>query len=290
MSAGSRLAQARRDLQANLVERTMHLRPKPALRASAAFLRDRVGRRRYRQLDENELRAGRRSDTVFVFGSGKSILEIGSEEWERIAEHDTIGFSQFQEGRYVRIDYHLIGEVHDIEKYARLLRENPCYADTVYVVQEGWRAHSGNEIIGRALLPAGARVFRFRRVSRGVYAPPSGAFRDGLVHVTNSSVSTTNFALLAGWKRIVLAGVDLYDKEYFWVPRGVLIEGEPPTRTTSMRFPNADKTVDTFRRWRALVEPQGVQLLTYNPRSLLAEALDTFAWDGSGERMQNGGA
>lgn len=288
MSAWTRAGRARRGLQTRLVERTSHLRPRPALAATRAYVRDRVGRRRYRQLSEAELRATRRSDTVFVFGSGKSILDITPAEWERIADHDTIGFSQFQEGRYVRIDYHLIGEVHDLDKYTRLLRENPFYDDTIYVVQEGWRAHAGNDVVGRGLLPERARVFRFRRVSRGAYAPPSRSFDDGLVHVTNSSISTTNFALLLGWKRIVLAGVDLYDKEYFWVPKGVLVEGEQPTRTTSMRFPNADVTVDTFRRWRALVDPEGVELLTYNPRSLLAEALDTFSWERLDAGRQNG--
>jgi hypothetical protein len=239
---------------------------------------DRRGRRSYEVLSERELGATRRSDTVFVFGSGKSLLDISPEEWARIGEHDTFGFNQFHEQRWVRVDYHLIAEVIDPDAYARSIRENERYADTVFCVAAGFLAHRGNELVGRRRLPERARLFRFRRVALPRYGPPSASFRKGVVHFANTTVSSTNFAALAGWKRIVLVGVDLYDKEYFWLPPGGIVAGEQPGRTADMRFPNADRTVDTFRRWRPLLERRGVELSVYNPRSLLAGALDVFAW------------
>jgi hypothetical protein len=262
--------------------RTAPWRAANVVRCGRAYLRDRRGRSSYRPLDEDELRATRRSDTAFVFGSGKSLLEIGEADWARIAEHDTIGFSQFQEQRFVRVDYHLISEALNVERYAQLFRENPGYASTVYVVQDGWLAQIGNELVGRRLLPEGARVFRFRRTSRGVWSPPSTSFSEGLVHGWNSSISTTNFALLMGWKRIVLTGIDLYDREYFYLPPGGSFEGEKPGYNAASRFPGADGIVDYFRRWRPLVEARGVELLVYNPRSLLAEALEVFSWERAG--------
>jgi hypothetical protein len=245
------------------------------------FARDRFGRRAYRILDEQALRATRRSETVFVFGSGKSLLDLTDDDWDQIAEHDTFGFNQFHKQRWVRVDYHLIAEAIDAEEYATSIRENPYYGDTVFCVQAGLLAHRGNEIVGSRLLPERGRIFRFRRRSVGRYAPPSRSFSRGVVHYANTSLNAANFAVLAGWKRVVLVGVDLYDKEYFFLPQGGLnpYDRRGPASST---FPNAARVVDAFGRWRPVFESMGVELLVFNPRSLLAEVLDVFSWDRSG--------
>jgi hypothetical protein len=59
------------------------VRPSFFRRHAAAWVRDRRGRRAYKTLSENELRAARRSDTAFVFGSGRSLVDVTPEEWER---------------------------------------------------------------------------------------------------------------------------------------------------------------------------------------------------------------
>lgn len=246
---------------------------------TAAWARDRAGRRAYTLLDEPALRATRRSDTAFVFGSGRSLLAISPAEWQRIAAHDTVSFREFPRQSWVHADYHLTGEVDDLDDYARRLRENPLYAETVFVVQEGWYAVSGNRLVGGRLLPAGARVFRFHRTGRGVYQPPSRSFADGLVHGFNSSISTTNFAVALGWRRIVICGVDLYDKGYFWLDEGETRSYEKPGIEARSRFTSADQIVDTLGRWRELLAPEGVELLVHNPRSLLAAVMPVFSWE-----------
>jgi hypothetical protein len=239
-----------------------------------------MGRRAYRTLDERELLATRQSDTVFIFGSGRSLLEISGEEWKQIAGCQTIAFGEFHRERLVRVDYHMINEVKDPPSYTRSIRENPCYEQTVFVVQGGWVAHRGNEVIGGRMLPAGAQVFRYRRVARERYAPPSDSFGAGLVHAWNSSVDAANLALLMGWKRIVFAGVDLFDRQYFYLPPGESTPNPDPSWGAFSRFNGADELVELFRQWRALVESRGVELLVYNPSSLLAESLDVFRWPG----------
>src|SRR5207248_1706041 len=126
-----------------------HWRPRHVARLTAAWLRDRRGRRDYRLLSEEQLRAARRSDTAFVFGSGRSLVDISTDEWNRIAEHDTISLREFPRQRWVRADFHLTGEVDELENYAARIRENPLYEDTIFVVMEGFVAHMGNELIGR---------------------------------------------------------------------------------------------------------------------------------------------
>jgi hypothetical protein len=240
------------------------------------WLRDRAGRRAYRLLSTNELRATRRSDTAFVFGSGRSLVDITADEWQRIAEHDTISLREFPRQNWVRADYHLTGEVDDLEEYARRLRENSLYANTVFVVMGGLFAHMGNELVGRRLLPAGARVFRFRRRSRWRYAPPSRTPRR-LVHGPNSIFDAVNLAYALGYRRIIVAGADYYNKEYFWLAPGEARAYEPGVDAVAP-WPQTEQVVAMMGSWRELMAGEGVDLLVFNPRSRLAERLPVFHW------------
>jgi hypothetical protein len=263
-----------------LKQRAAELRPLLAPRSlrhnGSLYALDRLRRRTYPELTEAELLATRASDTAFVFGSGRSLLEVGDDEWRRISEHATISFSEFVRQDFVRADYHLVGEVYDVVEYARLLRDNPRYSDTIVLLQEGWLADDSNALVARRLLRPRTRVFRYRRTSRGRYSPPSRSFSDGLVHGWNTSTSVTNLALLMGFRRIVLTGIDLYDRNYFWLPEG---EARPTvTSAVDAPFPTSEPVIDLFARWRELLEPEGVELTVYNPRSLLARSLEVFRW------------
>jgi hypothetical protein len=267
-----------------------HFRP-TLLRAELdAWRRDAAGGRRYHTLSADEVRATRRSDTVFVFGSGYSIREIAPDEWAHFAAHDTLSFNWFVHQRWARMDYHLIREVatNDLQpdvwkpalhEYAELLRTNPHYSDTIFVVQRGLRAINGNRIVGLGLLPSGARLFRFTNRARHHYEPPSESFARGLVHSATSVGTCVNFAYLMGWRSIVLVGVDLYDHRYFWLepeeerreidlPRRGLAVGDP--------FPAAPRIVTVLGTWRKLLAASGVTLSVYNPRSLLAAELPVY--------------
>ncbi len=253
-----------------------HWRPRHVARLTGAWLRDRRGRRAYRLLSEDELRATRRSDTAFVFGSGRSLVDISAEEWARIADHDTVSLREFPRQRWVRADYHITGEIDELDEYARRLRENPLYANTVFVVMDGFVAHMGNELVGRRLLSPGARVFRFRRRSRWRYAPPSRTPRE-LVHGANSIFDAVNFAYALGYRRIVVAGADYYNKEYFWLAPGEARAYEPGVDATAP-WPQAEQVVEMMGRWREILNEDSVELLVYNPRSRLAERLPVFRW------------
>ncbi len=255
------------------------LKPTYLARHGRAYLLNAVGGRRYRRLSERELLATRKSDTAFLFGSGRSLLEITPEEWGRIAEYETISFREFPRQRWVRADYHVTAEIDDVEGYARRIRENPLYRETVFVVQKGWLARGGNELVGRGLLPPGARVFRFSRATRGIDEPPSRSFARGLVHGWSSAISVVNFAVLMGFRRIVLAGVDLYDKGYFWLGEGERRAYEKPGAAAG--FPGAERIVAMLGGWHDLLEPEGIRLQVQNPRSLLAARLPVFDWNGT---------
>lgn len=255
------------------------LKPRYAARLAYLYVLDRARSRRYRLLDERQLMATRTSDTAFVFGSGRSLVEITPDEWERIAACNTISLREFPRQQWVRADYHITSEVDFVDEYARRIRENPLYAGTVFVVQGGFRAERGNELVGRGLLPRGAPVFRFRRSSRGVVAPPSRRLRDGLVHGFSSIFDATNLAVLLGFRRIVLAGVDLYNKEYFWLPPGETRAYEKPdVEGPRSPFASTEPIVEMLGAWHDVLAADGVELSVRDPRSLAAARLPVFTW------------
>jgi hypothetical protein len=242
---------------------------------------DRRGRSDYRVLSEPELRSVKTSDTAFVFGSGRSLLEITASEWEAIGRSDVVSLREFPRQEWVRPTFHLSSEVDFIDEYAQRIRENPLYANTVFVVQGGFRAEAGNELIGRRLLPRGARIFRFRRASRSAYSPPSRTPRV-LVHGYNSIIDATNLAVALGYRRIVLAGADYYNKEYFWLPEGETRTYEKPGIEADSLFTGHQPIVHMLGDWSDLLAKEGVELSVFNPRSLLAQRLPVFNRAGLG--------
>jgi hypothetical protein len=258
------------------------LRPRPLIRHLYAFGLDRLGRSAYRLLSTEELLATRMSDTAFVFGSGRSLCDITVEQWAWIARCNTISLREFPRQSWVRVDYHLTSEVDSVNEYSQRLRDNPLYARAVFVIQGGFRAEAGNEIVGRRLLPRGARVYRYRRTSRGVSVTPTTSIDEGLVHGYNSSFDAVNLAYVLGFRSIVLAGVDLYNKEYFWLPAGVARTYEKTPLQASDPFAGARPIVAMMGDWHDVLASRGVALSVLNPRSLLVERLPVYSFpDGS---------
>lgn len=234
------------------------------------WLREPFGRRRYSVLSERELMASRRGDTVFVFGSGPSLLEIAPGEWERIAQFDTVAFSHFHRQRWIRVDYHLVAEVGSVTETAASIRSNPLYENTILGMAKGWIAEAPNELIARRLLPSGTRIFRWRRIARGRVAPATTRLSQGLVHGDGSVQDAVNFALVMGWRRIVIAGVDLSGTRYFWMPE------DEEAEAGSARWGQATTVIASLRLWRDAAAVRGIELFTNSPRSPLAEVLPVF--------------
>ncbi len=258
-----------------------------------AWLRDRQNRQAYRPLSEQDLRAARRSDTVFICGTGPSLRDVTPEEWAQIGAHDVFSFRDFPRQRGVRADFHMTGEVDILEEYAAAINDNPLYANTLFLVQEGFTAWMGNRLIGERALRLGAPVFRYWRRDRGRMVMPSERFEDGVVHGIGSVVGAVNIALLLGWRRIVLVGVDLHNHRYFFVPEDQTRAVEKPGVTHFSPYTNGDLIVQQLGDWNDKLQPRSVQLYAYNPKSLLVRRLPVFDWGMMGaaiDRQQDGAA
>lgn len=257
-----------------------------------AAVRERAMRHRYRVLDAEQLVATRRSDTVFVFGSGASLNDITAAQWSHIRQHDTFGFTGFIYQKWVPVGYHLIrGGVEGslvwrayAEDYIRSLNDNPYFADTVLILQGEYFAMFANQLLGYKFIRRQARVFRYQ-TARGE-GLPTRSFDQGIRHNAGTLCDSVNVAACMGWKQIVLAGVDLYDARYFWLPpnttlgvneQGLMTAGENNYRGS--RYDEHHNTVrngvvETMGEWgEYLRREQGIELSVLNPRSLLAAVM-----------------
>lgn len=263
----------------------------------AGWLRERLTRHRYRSLSIKAAVARRKSDTVFIFGSGASLNDLQQADWEHFRHHDVFGFNAFYQQRWIPVDFHLLrvgiyGALRwrpFAEEVGGFLRNNPLYGSTIYVLQSEYFASFCNQLMGYGYLPEGSPVLRYR-TARGD-GPPSPRLADGIRHTTGTLADTVHVAYCLGWKRIVLVGVDLYDSRYFYLPpdatpglderTGVLGPSEYNTFRGN-RYDQAHYTarkggvIDLMRAWRTQFEAEGVELQVYNPRSLLTEVLPVY--------------
>jgi hypothetical protein len=238
----------------------------------------------YHLISEAELKRTRRSDTAFIFGSGSSLNTIEPDEWRAIERHDTIGFNWFVHQRFVRCDYQLIREISrtdidasmwraDLNEYFGLVKSNPLFRSTIFLVQTGFRATSGNRIIGLELVPKDRPVFLWRSILNR--HTPTASLQEGLAHGAGTLTECVNFAFLMGWTTIVLVGVDLYDRSCFWLPSGATRFGDETTEVPHNTVFGG--IVDMLAAWRERFESTGVRLFVHNPRSLLARVLPVWS-------------
>src|SRR5205085_9086375 len=144
--------------------------------------------------------------------------------------------------------------------------------DTIFLVQTGFRAINGNRAIGYGLAPVRNRIFLWRTLTDRTL--PSGSISEGLTHNRGTLSECVNFAALMGWRQIVLAGVDLYDRRYFW-----LGPEEPLIRDATVHSQHRTAGfVESIRAWRDSFERNGIRLYSYNPRSLLVPTLPVWQW------------
>lgn len=236
--------------------------------------------------------ARRRSDVVFVFGSGGSLAELSEADWERISLHDTFGFNWFVRQEYVRCDVHLVRGVadstldrrrvrSDIEEYFRLVSESPWFEGATVLLQHERRALAANTALLEGMIPRDRPLLPWRTFPGQL---PSDDLARGLAHGSSTLFDSINAAYLLGWSEIVLAGVDLYDRQYFWLEKGTA-RGLDAERGASATDPHSQVGHGVARQigtWSTWLAGRGVRLSILNPRSLLAGVLPVHTLESTG--------
>ena len=74
-----------------------------------------INRHIYQTIEFSDLSSRRKSDTVFICGTGSSILDITDDQWVDISSHDILSFRDFPKQHFVKADFHVTGEIDDVD-------------------------------------------------------------------------------------------------------------------------------------------------------------------------------
>lgn len=192
-----------------------------------------------RPINGNPLGAIKKSDTLFILGSGASINTLSEEEWQAIRAADSAGFNFWPIHAHIPSLYVVevcavpLGQEENYRRYCELMRlRSDAYGNTPILIKDGERVEAQwlAEYVGnfpQILWPnislawdweipgdeESALVERIRRwescgLIMGQAAP--------LVRKRATVSYIVLLALRAGYRNIVLCGVDLDNNDYFY--------------------------------------------------------------------------
>lgn len=265
------------------------------LRIRAMRLNATVPSSYYQHYDETALRGRCRGDTLFILGSGASLATLPRKLIEEMRCNTTMSLNYTILQSFIPADFHVIRELGvandvvvdiraaDLEKFGGFVAANPCYRETVFLVQGGYYGWAANLLIGWRCLPMGTRLFRYRNCPLPGFRSLGSSF-GSVTHGASTITDCINLGYLMGFRKIVLCGVDLYDRRYFWHVAGasfIPLPGVTDARVgeyggsgdLAARHRAAGRLLGQIAQWRKELEAVGVELCVQNSRSLLTEVL-----------------
>jgi len=180
------------------------------------------------QLDE--ARARKMSDTLIVLGSGRSICRLNDADWRDIdREHDTLGLNFWMLHPFTPTFYQFeAGPTPErTRQFEDFLAERAARMASVMMIYKDLERHqldlsrlppetvASLRVLNKVNLPIDdeARLLRMLALCRRIGLTRRTRL---LLFARASIVQALSLGAELGYRRIVLAGVDLNDTRYFW--------------------------------------------------------------------------
>lgn len=241
----------------------------------------------------------KKSDTVFILGSGASVNDLNSSDWGHISQHDSIGFNFWLIHEHTPTFYFFEPSTDDDrhECFLKLLHlKREKYSAVPLICEFKWWEGSGRTFEGfPEELKSNVHLyapyyFRFRYpflvYLALTYWRLEGCFGlnsfDNVIHHRATLSALVMFSMLAGYKRIVMVGIDLSNTKYFWEDKPDSYINLPKPRNVETGHLHA--TIDpglTSREWaipidkfldfvdRIILEPNNIELFIGSQKSKL---------------------
>ena len=249
-------------------------------------------------LQTADLAGLRSSETLFILGSAQSINRIPAERWQVIAKQDSVGINFWPAHPFVPRFYHFENVAYDEQPVmyeslrGLLARRAGAYANTIKIMTEVVPS-GGRQLVFE--IPEGMRRHLYLGFSMPVAARNENELRAGIRFMNSigafypqrqamwlfkyggSVTAMLALAVIMGYKRIVLCGVDLNRQTYFYQDREFYPEcaewefvSRQEIHLTARRLPwlvPAPAAVKIFQE--LVLEPAKIQLFVESRESAL---------------------
>jgi hypothetical protein len=240
---------------------------------------------------------------IFIFGSGYSLNSISPKEWKGIRESgDTMSFNAFYHSKFIDLDYYIIREITDsltfkifpptlrkrlnsvfnikeMKSIFKLIKSNDKMKNTKYFVLCDKK--SGTSILYYMLYKKFINLYGLfsNPYDRTINWPISDSSKN-IAHGAATLLDAINIAYLLGYKEIVLAGVDLYDRNYFYLKKGVTRNFDKKKGFFANDYHNTSKhIIETLKMWKPVLKNKGITIKILNPKSLLNEVFEIYIYE-----------
>jgi hypothetical protein len=174
------------------------------------------------------LKGHRKTDTVIFYGCGYSINDISREDWDILKQYDSMSLNWFMYHDFIVPKFYYRGENSGRvfgQKWKKLFNEKrQMYKDTIFLTKLNKDLDLENVGVKRAYVLKFQPSFNKRMVKRmgmeRAYEKSLKGFKimsDKLYFFGRSTVCPLLVLLYQmGYKEIILYGIDLSDRRYFW--------------------------------------------------------------------------
>lgn len=242
----------------------------------------------YNYLPINELYQQKKTEKLFIFGSGYSLNKISRDEYNYINNYDSLSFNQFYKQDFIDLTYYLVREVGKSKNVFQMnetlseFHENvhrDRFKNTTYLLQDDLTGTMSIEIESRFLLPKDTRISKFKTFSRKLVIPPK-RIKSGFVHYGGTLSDALSFGIQMDYKEIILCGVDLNDRRYFFLDRNEIRDVDLETHTSNKSDHNTKHPIiKLIKEWLPEIKKKGKKLYNFNQDSALNDYLPLYKID-----------
>ena len=256
----------------------------------------------YKVEDEIDIKKKLTSKTIFIFGAGSSICDLNKRQLKRISNFHTMGCNYFVIQDFIQLDFHVFREIGKsskpedqgkvvfdfnlIFKLSEILKKNRKLQNTIFFLQAGYDAWGPNLMRGLRVFKKSAKIFLYSNTKNFRSIKTSHNLNDPIYHGSSTITDCIHLAYLLGFNKIILCGVDLNNKRYFWNKKklkffdlnGVTSDGGEYSgdNNQSESHRSKDGLVRDLKKWNKDLKKLNIKLYTLSTKSALSDFLPTF--------------
>lgn len=166
------------------------------------------------------------SNTLFILGSGPSINDISEDQWAHISSCDSIGFNWFLVHSHVPTYYHMELSKKDVDLFKECYEEKSLDFKKIPMI---FNLHHLPDVFSASDFKYIENYFvsiprRFRHAKKQEmeeiikyhYFFSNFKKNNILIHYRGSLIIAITLGVLLGYEKIVLAGIDMFNNDYFF--------------------------------------------------------------------------